>query len=57
MEFLRNCTQQSCDVLNEFIMINATKMKSKVVSGICLLLKGVASILSLIFGTKLLLKG
>lgn len=56
MEFLRNYTQQSCDMLNEFIVINATKTKSKVVSGICLLLKGVASILSLIFGTRLLLK-
>lgn len=31
MEFLRNYTQQSCDMLNEFIVINATKMKSKVV--------------------------
>lgn len=56
MEFLRNYTQQSCDMLNEFTVINITETKSKVVSGICLLLKGVASILSLIFGTKLLLK-
>lgn len=31
MEFLRNYTQQSCDMLNEFIVINATKTKSKVV--------------------------
>lgn len=57
MEFLRNYTRQSCDMLNEFTMINVTTTKSKVVSGVCLLLKGVASILSLIFGTKLLLKG
>ena len=55
MEFLRNYTQQSCDMLNELIMINVTKMNIK--SGICLLLRSVASILSLIFGTKLLLKG
>lgn len=29
MEFLRNYTQQSCDMLNEFIMINVTKMNIK----------------------------
>lgn len=56
MEFLRNYTQQSCNMLNEFTKINVAKTKSKVVSGICLLLKGVASTLSLIFGTRLLLK-
>lgn len=56
MEFLRNDTQQPCSKLNEFIVINVTKTKSKVLSGICLLLKGAASIFSLIFGTQLLLK-
>lgn len=29
MEFLRNYTQQSCDMLNEFVMINGTKMNIK----------------------------
>lgn len=29
MEFLRNYTQQSCDMLNEFIVINGTKMNIK----------------------------
>lgn len=56
MEFLRNDTQQSCSMLNEFIVMSVAKTKSKVLSGICLLLKGAASIFSLIFGTQLLLK-